>query len=210
LPDKNDVSSENVAKLLLIYLELLDSYRFPVGRLPLRKRVKLGVFWELNGSLLSKYDEKFERELMKEIKVFLRERTSFCLDLNNLSKTFVKTFITIFILLLLFLIFIILLFPLKTFFDVIVFFTGFTLVILVPMVFFIPRDVKKYQNVVAEANDEKLRELAQQVIDYSRDFFKKGNLNPELYEIDLKHKDYKNLIYEEKKRVYTAYLNKEV
>jgi hypothetical protein len=61
-------------------------------------------------------------------------------------------------------------------------------------------------DVVSKEKDEETKKIAQEVIEFTRDFLNQRKLDPREFNIVLRHNDYDGLIYERKNDGFFAYL----
>jgi hypothetical protein len=64
-----------------------------------------------------------------------------------------------------------------------------------------------YKNRKGRAYSSDLLRVAQKTIDYSKNYFKKHNIDPKDFPMTMAYNDYQGLTYEKKGRRYRAYLD---
>lgn len=87
--------------------------------------------------------------------------------------------------------------------------------LILPALYYTYRVYTKVREEVGREFDERLREDAQKVIAHIKEFFRDRRIDPMMFPIKLRHKDYEGLIYKDEEevrgiKIYTAYLSLDI
>ncbi len=77
---------DKIAEVLVDYIEIVDCLRYPVSHISLHKWLELGVLWELEGSVLSFYDEEYDKQIKHELNhLYFKKIACGCFNLGYIN-----------------------------------------------------------------------------------------------------------------------------
>lgn len=89
-----------------------------------------------------------------------------------------------------------------------IYYAAIMLSFLLGFLYYVHRVLTGIREKLGEENDKRLKDNAQDIINYMRNFLGKENLKPENFSLELRHNDYMNLEYcmKTNKNPYTSYI----
>lgn len=188
---------DKVASALIGYIEYFDSNRTPVKPYLIASLAITGLRKKF---YLKEYDSEFYEKIRKENSWYLRE-------LQRMPKGraiifVISLFIEVFIVAVLLTILNV---QSRFFAALLIFF------LLYPSFYYSYKTYTMVREEVGKECDKKLKKTVQEIIDYAKEFFKNNQIDATKFPIELRHDDYKGLIYTAKKGIngkliYTAYI----
>jgi len=188
---------DKVCSALIGYIEYFDSNRSPVKSYFV---ASLNIIGLRRKFYLKKYDPKLYGKIIEENSWYLRELQR--MPKNKAIIFFISLLIEVFIAI-----------ALLTILNIQsrVFATLLIFLLLSPSFYYFYKTYTMIREEVGREFDERLKNATQEIINYTKDFFKKNNIDATKFPIELRHNDYKGLIYTAKrefndKLIYTAYI----
>jgi len=188
---------DKIASALIGYIEYFDSNRTPVKPYLI---ASLSITGLRKKFYLKEYDSEFYEKIRKENSWYLRElqRMPKGRAIIFVISLFIEVFIAVVLLTILNV-------QSRVFAALLIFF------LLSPSFYYFYKTYTMVREEVGKECDERLKKTVQEIIDYAKDFFKNNQIDATKFPIELRHDDYKGLIYKDKKGIngkfiYTAYI----